>query len=314
VNPKIYTIESEKYFNINDDKTIENYNNEIKGILKNHNKTIIKSNLPGAGKSTAASFGGSNVLYCTPFNMLCHILSMDEKEAITVCKLLNLHVNDNDEHTKKKVHFDVTDYDCIVFDEILMHAPETLSRIYKFMLKFPDKKFIATGDTDQLPCISFNFNNVQDQNEYINNCIKLLFPTQIVLCESKRLVNQDDKEKLKQLKKDIFDQSKDIMTTIKKYNFKIIKSSNELTTTTNISYFKNKAYEINQHIQKKEKLPEFYVPVDYHNENSTKKYTLKYYKDQTIVCKTHHQSKNGRLYVNFQYIITSIDDKTVSLC
>jgi len=135
----------------------------------------------------------------------------------------------------------------------------------------------------------------------LNDCINFLFPIQILLCESKRLVIKEDQDKLKQLKKDIFDQSVDIMTTIKKYNFKTIKSLNELTTTTNISYFKSKAYEINQHIQQKQIMPEFCVPIDYHNDNNTRKYTLKYYKNQIIICKTHHQSKAGRLYVNFQY-------------
>ena len=33
----------------------------------------------------------------------------------------------------KKIHFDVSDYDCLVFDEILLHAPEALSRIGKFI-------------------------------------------------------------------------------------------------------------------------------------------------------------------------------------
>ena len=72
----------------------------------------------------------------------------------------------------------------------------------------------------------------------MNDCINFLFPTQILLCESKRLIIKEDQDKLKQLKKDIFDQSVD-MTTIKKYNFKTIRSINELTTTTNISYFKS---------------------------------------------------------------------------
>ena len=220
---------------------------------------------------------------------------MDEKEAITVCKLLNLRVNGCEQ--SKKIHFDISNYDCLVFDEILMHAPETLSRIYKFMLKFRDKKFIATGDTNQLPCISFNFNNVQNQDKYLNNCIDFLFPNQILLRESKRLENIKDRQNLKQIKKDIFDQSIDIMSTLKKYNFKIIKSTEELKTNTNISYFKNTAYAINQLIQEKQKIPDFFVSVQYHNDNGTRKYTLKYYKDQTIVCKTHCQSKIGRLYV-----------------
>ena len=162
--PTIYKIESEKDFNLNDSDSIEKYNNEIKNILDKNNRIIIKADVAGAGKTTAASFGGSNVLYCTPFNMLCHILNMDEKEAITVCKLLKLRVNGDDE-TKKRTRYDTTDYDTIIFDEVLMHPPEVLSRIYKFMVKNPEKKIIPTGDTDQLPCISFNINNVKDQKQ-----------------------------------------------------------------------------------------------------------------------------------------------------
>ena len=60
-------------------------------------------------------------------------------------------------------------------------------------------------------------------------------------------------------------------------------------------------------------MPDFYVSVQYHNDNGTRKYTLKYYKDQTIVCKTHFQSKINRLYVNFQYKIVSINNKTIGL-
>ena len=45
---------------------------------------------------------------------------MDEKEAKTVCKLLKLHV-DGDAETKKRTRYDTTDYDTIIFDEVLMH-------------------------------------------------------------------------------------------------------------------------------------------------------------------------------------------------
>jgi len=64
---------------------------------------------------------------------------------------------------------------------------------------------------------------------------------------------------------------------------------------------------------KKQIMPEFYVPIDYHNDNNTRKYTLKYYKNQIIICKTHHQSKAAQLYVNFQYKIENTNNKTIGL-
>ena len=49
------------------------------------------------------------------------------------------------------------------------------------MLKFPDKQIIATEYKTQLHCISFKFNNVTNQSEYIKKCVNYLFPNQINL-------------------------------------------------------------------------------------------------------------------------------------
>ena len=70
----------------------------------------------------------------------------------------------------------------------------------------------------------------------MNRIINIMFPTQIILYENKRLKSKEDKLKLVQLKKDIFDLNIDISTTMKK-SFKTINKLNQVETTRNISFF-----------------------------------------------------------------------------
>ena len=98
------------------------------------------------------------------------------------------------------------------------------------------------------------------------------------------------------------------MTTLTKYGLKLIDNLKYSTTPRNISYFKNKAFEINELLQKKEKIPDVFIPCIYYNDNRTKTYTLKYYKYQIVICRQHQHSKSGRLYVNVRYRVIVIND------
>ena len=195
-----YTVKTEKDFDKCNQYSIEKYNNEIISILNKHTRLFIGSKVPGGGKSTSAALGckEDELLYCTPYNMLAEILLMDNNEAITYNKLLKLRV-ENDVTKVSKTHYDVSKYKRIVFDELLLCDPDVLSSLYRFMLKFPDKQIIATGDKDQLDCISFKFNNASEQSEYIKKCVDHLFPNQIILTENKRLNTKKDKLKLNKI-------------------------------------------------------------------------------------------------------------------
>ena len=60
----------------------------------------------------------------------------------------------------KRKQFDVSEFDTIVFEEVLMHDPVLLSSIYRFIKLHPDKKVIANGDVSQNLPILFDLNNV----------------------------------------------------------------------------------------------------------------------------------------------------------
>ena len=58
---------------------------------------------------------------------------------------------------------------------------------------------------------------VKDYDEYSDHCIDTIFPNRMFLKENKRLKNEDDKQKLKQLKKDIFNNDISVKNIINKY-------------------------------------------------------------------------------------------------
>ena len=308
-------IESEKDFDLNIPESILKYNREVISILNDHKVLFIGSGLPGSGKSVAAALGCNKdeILFCTSYNMLVDVLMMDGNDAITNNKLLNLRINDDVTCAQNKVHFDVSPYKRIVFDEVLLCDPEMLSRLYRFMLRFPDKQIIATGDIDQLDCINFNFNNVSDQSEYMKKCIEFLFPNRIILKVIKRLETEEDRKNVENLKIDLFNENNNLMDVINKYDFNTVDNMDNVQTDTNITYFRSKALEINQLKQNKMIIPENYIEYTYTNDNNTRKYKLKYYKDLIIICRQHHQCKAGRLYVNVKYKITDINNETIIL-
>ncbi len=310
-----YYVESEKDFDLSNPESIIKYNNEVITITNQYNRLFIGSGLPGSGKSVAASLGCSenDILYCTSYNMLADILMMDGKDAITNNKLLSLRMNEDASGAQNKVHFDVSPYKRIVFDEVLLCDPDMLSRLYRFMLKFPDKQIIATGDIDQLDCINFKFNNVPDQSKYMKKCIEFLFPNRVILKVIKRLESAEDRKIVEALKEDLLNEDNKVMDVLNKYGFNVINNIDKLQTKTNISYFRSKALEINQRLQERMGVPENHIEYTYSNDNNTRKYRMKYYKGQIIICRQHHHCKAGRLYVNVKYRVNDFDNETVTL-
>jgi len=166
------------------------------------------------------------------------------------------------------------------------------------MSKNDNNKIFATGDSDQIQPFGFFCNNVKDVKEYLDRCIDIMFPNQIVLEHNKRLKTKEDQELLKQIKKDVFNMNIDISTTMKKY-FNTIRSYKDLKTTKNISFFNFRAEKVNKVLQKKMK-------------NITNYITYKefmYYEGLELICKKHYKAKDKRLFTNYSYILDKIDDK-----
>ena len=108
---------------------------------------------------------------------------------------------------------------------------------------------------------------------------------------------------LHKIKADIFDYTKEISTTMKKY-FKTIYNYRDINTTTNISFFNFRAEKINKIIQKKVIKPSSGV-IKYGD--------FFFYEGLELICRKHYKASKIRLYTNYTYIIKTIDNKKFSI-
>ena len=207
--------------------------------------------------------------------------------------------------TKRK-HSDVSEYDTIVFEEILLYTPKLLSSIHRFMNLHLDKKIIANGDICQNLPLFFDLNNISSQDKYLVDCINSLFNNQIILTVNKRLKIVEDRQILAHLKDDIFNLDLNVIDTFKKYNFNIINDINAIKTT--ISYFSSRSFKINKFVQDNLMiLPKQYIEYEYECNNNH--FILKYHIGQRVICRQSFKRKNIRLYTNYIYEITNIENE-----
>ena len=127
---------------------------------------------------------------------------------------------------------DDSSYDVIAFDEILFSDVSNLRRIKHYVDNNTNIILIATGDTDQLPPIK-TYSNTKEHKPYANECVNLIFPFEIYLHINKRLKTQEDRDKLEQMKIDIFNEDIPIDDIIEKYS----KFTTDITQSSkNITY------------------------------------------------------------------------------
>ena len=278
--------------------------NDFTTIFDNHNRVLIKGLYPGVGKSYAVINykGNHKILFVTPFNKLAQQTRIKGCDAITMNMLLGYYGDGKD--YIKTVQYDVSQYDCICFDEILINPPHILQKIDTFMNKNTNKKFFATGDVDQLQPIDFKANNVTNVSQYLLKCINYMFPNQITLKINKRLKTDEQRNKLYRLKEDIFDLSKDPLQTLKSYGFKTIHKFSQIQTTQNICYFNPRTIRVNNHVHKN--LVE--VP-----KNTVTIAGTKYWPGLEIICKEHYKKDGIRMFVNYTYQIIDINKKSFAI-
>jgi ATP-dependent exoDNAse (exonuclease V) alpha subunit len=159
-----------------------------------------------------------------------------------------------------------------------------LSRIHKYSNENPDKIIIATGDTSQLQPIN-ELSNQFEYAKYADDCINQIFKYEIYLNENKRLKSDADKEKLKQIKKDIFNKSIPLAETIKKY-FKF--TTNITNSEHNIAYMNDTCKTVSKHIRKlKNKEADYEV-------------------GEMLICREYCKTKEYHFSVNFEYVIVGV--------
>lgn len=99
---------------------------------------------------------------------------------------------------------DTSYFDVIVFDEIYFHNVGKWALIWNYCKNNPDKIVIATGDTKQLKNPDTVSNTISFE-KYAGHCINLIFKNNIMLYECKRLKTEEDRNKLKDVKRMIFE-------------------------------------------------------------------------------------------------------------
>ena len=107
---------------------------------------------------------------------------------------------------------------------------------------------------------------------------------------------------MKNLKREIFDPNLKVMDVLKKY-FKTISNYKDINTFNSISYFNFRSIGINNLIHRKIIKPEDHIKIN----------KIEYYKGLELICKKHYKTKHCRLYVNYSYIIKSIDSKKFTI-
>ena len=114
----------------------------------------------------------------------------DNINAITFSKLFGLYADDIELERRKE--FDLSDYKAIFFDEIAKYSPDGLKRIANFIIKHPNLLIFGGGDFRQIAPINYEGNT-----NYLDNCLNIIFPNQILFKEIKRIVNEKEKEAIK---------------------------------------------------------------------------------------------------------------------
>ena len=187
--------------------------------------------------------------------------------------------------------FDHSDYNIIAFDEIYFSSVRMLAKIRRFCLEHTEKIVVATGDTSQLPPVSL-YTNTREYADYADECINTIFPYEIYLKENKRLKTKEDRGKLEQIYNDIFNPNVSLKKTVKKY-FKFTK---EHTTDKAIVYNNDTCYNVSRHIRKRL--------------NKQKEYEV----GETLICRKYFNlNKEDTMYVNYEYEITEVKEKSIIL-
>ena len=166
--------------------------------IMTNKRLMIRASLPGSGKPYICKHlqnRNYQVLFVVPTN---NLKQECEAEAMTINKFFGLSYGD-----EKLEKCDYSDIDVIVFDEIYFHNVGKWALIWDFCKNNPNKIVLAIGDTKQLKNPEKVSNTITFE-KYADHCIDLIFKNNIMLYECKRLKTEEDRNKLKDIKRLIF--------------------------------------------------------------------------------------------------------------
>jgi len=154
--------------------------------------------LAGRGKTSAALCGRSpdRVLLVAPWNAQAERAEEERGvRGITLHRLLGVGADGR----RTRPPFDVSGFDCVVFDEAMLHPLWALVRLRRFVEEHPGITFLATGDGEQLEAIGDVIDN--RQRFRILTC-PLMFPDVVHLTENLR-VRADQREWMGALEREL---------------------------------------------------------------------------------------------------------------
>ena len=246
--------------------------------ILNNKRLMIRGDVPGTGKSYICQHlqnRNYKVLFVVPTNNLKQDCGA---EAMTINKFFGISYGD--ERLEK---FDYSDVDVIVFDEIYFHNVSKWALIWNFCKSNPDKIILATGDTKQLKNPD-RVSNVVSFGKYADHCIDLIFGNNSMLYECKRLKTEEDRKKLYDIKRLIFN-NEPILNIIEKYFG--WSEGNEICEN-NIAYTNKTCREVSSKMRKMKGIEDEYVIGEY------------------VICRKYIKNKGTKFNVNFKFRISNI--------
>ena len=257
---------------------------EINKYLTSNKVVMLKGKYPGVGKTEAIKKFGKKTLFILPENTLCRDIIKSGYDAVTFSKMFGLYADDIELKNKGKRIYNLNDYEAVCFDEIAKHSPDRLKRIAQFIQSNPDKFIFGAGDYKQIKPINYG-----GSQNYLDDCINIIFPNQILLSEIKRLENKDDVIKMKNLYEHIFSSDKvDLKAMCKQFNIKSVSSHADVKTVNNLAFFNFRCDQISSNI--------------HHNVLNNKN---RFMVNQDIVCRKYYKTTSITLNTNYTYKIVS---------
>jgi hypothetical protein len=252
-----------------------------------HDKPLLVMGKAGSGKTFSA------LKYCVenkkeklvvcPYNSQCKkIISQYKCPSVTFHKLKGLTLDE-----RQRVEMDVSEYDVILFDEVLLYPIRHLVKIQDFMERNNDKIFLATCDPRQLEAIDDIINDNVQKIGYIEK----MFGSVIDLKVYKRVAH-DDAKMLEDIDKDL--ETMTIRQVMTKY-FKTQMVSDVSGFNKAISYYNETADRVNRTIHERHE-PKGMIPFEEVD-------GIKYFEGQEIVCKRTMSVTGGKIFAQNIYRI-----------
>ena len=188
---------------------------EVDDIIARSGNVALEGRVPGSGKTHLAleyirrhGLMKSHIIVA-PWNTLVADITAKGFNSMTLHKLLGKSVeadeakadeakakDETKAYAKKGANLDDIIY--IYFDEAYLYNIVALGWIAKFIRTVPPTiQFMMAGDPGQLTPI--NQNLAVDAGQYYENIFAELFPTRIVLCQSKRITDPLERTKMVEL-------------------------------------------------------------------------------------------------------------------